>query len=68
MIIPNISAKRGPLDHSYLAGFEGQQVSIWAPSFNAAKQQAIEHFKPSKRKRGLILVTQTDKESLYVSK
>lgn len=44
------------IDFPYLAGFEGKKVGLYAPSLAAAKQKAIEHFRPSKKKLGLVWV------------
>lgn len=44
------------IDHPYIAGFEGKKVGLYAPSLLAAKQKAVEHFRPSKKKAGLIWV------------
>lgn len=48
--------RRKVMDHPYIAGFEGKKVALYAPSLLAAKQKAIEHFRPSKKKMGLIWV------------
>lgn len=44
------------IDHPYIAGFEGKKVGLYASSLLAAKQKAVEHFRPSKKKAGLIWV------------
>jgi hypothetical protein len=44
------------IDYPYIAGFEGKKVGLYAPSLLAAKQKAVEHFRPSKKKAGLIWV------------
>ena len=44
------------IDHPYIAGFEGKKVALYASSLLAAKQKAVEHFRPSKKKAGLIWV------------
>lgn len=48
--------KRGPIDHLYLAGFKGERVGLYASSLAAAKQKAVEHFKPKKKDAGLLWV------------
>lgn len=48
--------KRGPIDKGYIAGLNGKQVAFWAQSLAAAKQTAIEYFRPKKRDRNLIWV------------
>lgn len=53
----NISKRKGPADHPYIAGFDGKpMVELYAPSLAAAKQTAVEHFKPSKKKQHLVWV------------
>jgi len=54
--IPNISPKIGPMDHTYLAGYLDKRVTLFASSLAAAKQKAVEHFKPKKRTAGLLWV------------
>lgn len=48
--------KKGPIDHPYVCGFNGQKVGIYARSLAEAKQRAVEHFKPKKRDMGLVWV------------
>lgn len=48
--------KRGPIDELYIASFEGKKVAIHASSLAAARQKAVEHFKPKKRSMGLVFV------------
>ena len=52
----NISLKRGPIDSTYIAGYRDQRVTLFASSLAAAKQRAVEHFKPKKRDAGLLWV------------
>ena len=40
----------------YIAGFQGKTVGLYAESLRAAKQKAIEHFRPSKKAMGLLWV------------
>ena len=42
--------------NGYVAGFNGQQVEVWANSLWAAKQEALKVFKPSKKQAGLVWV------------
>ena len=46
--------KRGPIDDLYLASFKDEEVLVYARSVNAAKQKAVEHFKPKKKETELI--------------
>ena len=48
--------EKGPLDSPYIAGLNGQKVGLYARSAHAAKQKAIEHFKPKKKDLGLLWV------------
>ena len=48
--------KKGVTDQTYIAGLYGKQVGLYAPSLAAAKQKAIEYFKPKKKDRGLLWV------------
>ena len=54
--------KRGPIDMPYIAGFEGKKVGLYASSLAAAKQKAVEHFKPKKRSMGLLWVELADEK------
>lgn len=47
---------RGPVDYPYIAGLNGKKVGLYARSLTAAKQTAVEHFKPKKRDMGLLWV------------
>lgn len=53
--------KRGVIDLPYQAQFQGKTVNLYAPTHPAAKQKALEHFKPKKRDMGLIFVTPIEK-------
>lgn len=46
--------ERSTGDHGYVAGFMNERVGIYARSLAAAKQKAVEHFKPKKRNAGLL--------------
>lgn len=46
-------------DFPFISGLNGVVVGIYAPSLAAAKQKAIEHFKPKKKDRSLIWVERT---------
>lgn len=48
------------MDRTYKAFFEGKTWTYKAASLFHAKELAIEHFKPSKAKRGLIAVVLAD--------
>jgi hypothetical protein len=48
--------KRGPIDHVYIAGMNETKVGIHAPTLAAAKQKAVEHFRPKKKQLSLIWV------------
>ena len=52
----NVLNKEGPIDHFYIAGFKQEKVGIYARSLSAAKQKAVEHFKPKKKDTGLLWV------------
>lgn len=43
-------------DRPYISGLNKVVVGLYAPSLAAAKQKAIEHFKPKKKERNLIWV------------
>lgn len=47
--------KKGPIDRPYIAGFMGVKIELYARSQAAAKQIAVEHFKPKKKKCWLAL-------------
>lgn len=59
--LPNISKRRGPLDHVYLAGLNQQRVCLFAETLAQAKQRAVEHFRPKKRDLGLLWVELLEK-------
>lgn len=48
--------EKGVAEHPYIAGHKGQKIGLYAPSLAAAKQKAVEHFKPKKKDRGLLWV------------
>ena len=54
--------KKGVTDHPYIAGLNGKQVALYAPTLAAAKQTAIEHFRPKKRDRNLLWVELASEE------
>lgn len=43
-------------DCGYIAHFEGMRIELYAPSLYSAKLAAVDHFRPSKRKAGLLSV------------
>ena len=49
--------KRTPRNNTpYIAGIQGKKVGLYAESLYAAKQKAVEHFRPSKKTMGLLWV------------
>ena len=52
----DIINERGVVDFPYIAGLNGKKVGLYAPSLAAAKQKAIEHFRPKKKDLGLLWV------------
>lgn len=48
--------KKGPIDERYLAGLGHNMVALHAHSLAAAKQKALEHFRPKKKQRELVWV------------
>lgn len=48
--------KKGPVDHPYIAGLNGKKVGLYARSLLAAKQTAVNHFRPKKRDVNLLWV------------
>lgn len=50
-------------DRSYIAGFVGKKVGIYAATLSAAKDIAIKHFKPSKKNMGLFWIQIAEEES-----
>lgn len=41
-------------DHPYVAFLHGKRVELYAPSLYAARQKAVEHFRPKKKDLYLI--------------
>ncbi|QPN96291.1 hypothetical protein vec25_25 [Escherichia phage VEc25] len=41
--------KKGVTDLLYVAGFNGEEITVYASSLAAAKQKAVEYFRPKKR-------------------
>lgn len=56
MSSPVIINKQGPIDSPYIAGLNGKTIGLYASSLYAAKQKAVEHFRPKKKDMGLIWV------------
>lgn len=52
--------KKGPVDHLYGAGLKGKEIYLYASSLAAAKQTAINYFRPKKREVNLIWVVLAD--------
>lgn len=55
--------KKGPVDSAYIAGHKGQKVGLYARSLLAAKQKAVEHFKPKKREVNFLWVELAEEEA-----
>lgn len=49
-------------DSPYIAIFEGKRIEFYAQNLWCAKQFAVAHFKPSKRKAGLLSVNLATEE------
>lgn len=50
--------------HEYIAVYERQHLGVYAPSLLRAKEIALQHFKPPKKKEhmvGVVLVAVADK-------
>lgn len=60
MTMMNISKRKGPVDRTYVAGLNGKKVALYAASLAAAKQVAVEHFRPKKKDAGLLWVELAD--------
>jgi hypothetical protein len=54
--------KKDVIDRPYIAGFKDQKVALYARSLAAAKQTAVEHFRPKKRDKGLLWVELVDRK------
>jgi hypothetical protein len=54
--------KKGFNDHPYIAGFKGERIELYAPNLAAAKQKAVEHFRPKKKDAGLLWVELASEE------
>lgn len=54
--------KKGPIDNSYIVGLNGEKVGLYASSLYAAKQKAIEYFRPKKKQVSLIWVELAEEE------
>lgn len=48
--------KRKVIDHRYSAYFKGVTVELYAPTNEAAKQKAVEFFKPKKKEMQLLII------------
>lgn len=54
--------------YGYIAGFNGDEtIEIYATSLYAAKQQAMAHFKPSKKNAMLVWVVLAEKDGQPVT-
>ncbi len=53
--------------NGYIAGFKGRKLEIQAESLYAAKVQALEHFKPSKKDAGLLWVELAERDFFPVT-
>jgi len=56
MAEPVIINKQGPIDSPYIAGLNGVTIGLYASSLYAAKQKAIEYFRPKKKEVNLLWV------------
>lgn len=54
--------KQGHNDVTFVAGFEGVKIGLWAASLAQAKQRAVEHFRPNKRKASLVWLERAEPE------
>lgn len=54
--------EKGVVDYPYIAGHVGKTIGLYAPSLAAAKQKAVEYFKPRKREAGLLWVELASEE------
>lgn len=54
--------KKGPVDFAYRVEFEEWSVGVYAPSIAAARQKAIEHFRPKKKLKNYISIYQIQEE------
>lgn len=54
--------KKGPIDNAYIVGLNGHKVGLYAASLHAAKQKAIEHFRPKKKQVSMIWVELAEEE------
>ena len=48
--------KKDVVDLPYVAGFNGKKIGVYAPSLLAAKQKAVEHFRPKKSQKHMVWV------------
>jgi len=55
--------RKGIIDHSYIAGFKGEKIGLYARSLSAAKQTAVEYFKPKKKDSGLLWVELAEEDN-----
>ncbi len=56
MANPVIIGQPGPNQFGYLAGYQDQQIEVYAPTLYTAKQAAVAHFQPSKKTLGELWV------------
>ena len=49
-------------DKPYVAFLRGQRIELYAQTLYAAKQRAIEYFRPKKRELGLLAVELAEEE------
>lgn len=53
---------KGMNDSAYVAGYQNKVIGLYAKDLWAAKQQAVAHFKPSKKNAGLLWVELADSD------
>jgi hypothetical protein len=53
---------RGVIDNPYIAGFNGNKIALYASSLLAAKQKAVEHFRPKKKVAHMVWVELAEEE------
>lgn len=54
--------EKGPIDHPYICGYRDEKIGIYARSLLAAKQKAIEYFKPKKKDATLMWVVLAEED------
>lgn len=52
--------KRGPIDFSYIAKYEGKVIYLFSKSEKAAKQKAIEYFRLNRKQSINLIIMEFD--------